>query len=73
MRWMPLPRRHAGSPDRAARLAAQLLALMLQPKKLRAVPDRGREGDRLSAVGRTYSAFTRDHGMERVRASWRGC
>jgi hypothetical protein len=50
------------------RLAAQLLALMLQPKKLCAVPNRGRGGNRLSAVGRTYSAFTRDHGMARVRA-----
>jgi len=50
------------------RLAAQLLALMLQPKKLALFRIAVAEGDRLSAVGRTYSAFTRDHGMERVRA-----
>ena len=50
------------------RLAAQLLALMLQPKKLALFRIAVAEGDRLSAVGRSYSAFTRDHGMERVRA-----
>ena len=50
------------------RLAAQLLALMLQPKKLALFRIAVAEGNRLSAVGRTYSAFTRDHGMERVRA-----
>jgi TetR/AcrR family transcriptional repressor of mexJK operon len=50
------------------RLAAQLLALMLQPKKLALFRIAVAEGDRLSKVGRTYSAFTRDHGMERVRA-----
>ena len=50
------------------RLAAQLLALMLQPKKLALFRIAVAEGDRLSAVGRTYSAFTRDHGMECVRA-----
>jgi TetR/AcrR family transcriptional regulator, mexJK operon transcriptional repressor len=50
------------------RIAAQLLALMLQPKKLALFRIAVAEGDRLSAVGRTYSAFTRDHGMERVRA-----
>lgn len=49
------------------RLAAQLLALMLQPKKLALFRIAVAEGDRLSAVGRTYSAFTRDHGVERVR------
>ena len=49
------------------RLAAQLLALMLQPKKLALFRIAVAEGARLSAVGRTYSAFTRDHGMERVR------
>ena len=49
-------------------LAAQLLALMLQPKKLALFRIAIAEGNRLSAVGRTYSAFTRDHGMERVRA-----
>src|SRR3954447_5459844 len=50
------------------RLAAQLLALMLQPKKLALFRIAVAEGNRLSPVGRTYSAFTRDHGMERVRA-----
>jgi len=50
------------------RLAAQLLALMLQPKKLALFRIAVAEGDRLSAVGRTYSAFTRDHGVECVRA-----
>lgn len=50
------------------RLAAQLLALMLQPKKLALFRIAAAEGNRLSPVGRTYSAFTRDHGMERVRA-----
>jgi TetR/AcrR family transcriptional regulator, mexJK operon transcriptional repressor len=50
------------------RLAAQLLALMLQPKKLALFRIAVAEGDRLSRVGRTYGAFTRDHGMERVRA-----
>ena len=50
------------------RFAAQLLALMLQPKKLALFRIAVAEGNRLSAVGRTYSAFTRDHGMERVRA-----
>jgi TetR/AcrR family transcriptional repressor of mexJK operon len=50
------------------RLAAQLLALMLQPKKLALFRIAVAEGNRLSAVGRSYSAFTRDHGMERVRA-----
>ncbi|MEH2551247.1 AcrR family transcriptional regulator [Bradyrhizobium sp. AZCC 2262] len=50
------------------RFAAQLLALMLQPKKLALFRIAVAEGDRLSAVGRTYSAFTRDHGMECVRA-----
>jgi AcrR family transcriptional regulator len=49
------------------RLAAQLLALMLQPKKLALFRIAVAEGNRLSTVGRTYSAFTRDHGMERVR------
>jgi len=49
------------------RLAAQLLALMLQPKKLALFRIAVAEGNRLSAVGRTYSVFTRDHGMERVR------
>jgi AcrR family transcriptional regulator len=49
------------------RFAAQLLALMLQPKKLALFRIAVAEGDRLSAVGRTYSAFTRDHGIERVR------
>jgi AcrR family transcriptional regulator len=49
------------------RLSAQLLALMLQPKKLALFRIAVAEGGRLSAVGRTYSAFTRDHGMERVR------
>jgi len=51
------------------RLAAQLLALMLQPKKLALFRIAVAEGDRLSRVGRTYSAFTRDHGMECVRAT----
>ena len=50
------------------RFAAQLLALMLQPKKLALFRIAVAEGDRLSVVGRTYSAFTRDHGMECVRA-----
>ena len=50
------------------RFAAQLLALMLQPKKLALFRIAVAEGNRLSAVGRTYSAVTRDHGMERVRA-----
>ena len=50
------------------RFAAQLLALMLQPKKLALFRIAVAEGDRLSAVGRTYSAFTRDHGVECVRA-----
>jgi AcrR family transcriptional regulator len=50
------------------RFAAHLLALMLQPKKLALFRIAVAEGDRLSAVGRTYSAFTRDHGIERVRA-----
>src|SRR3954464_8150036 len=50
------------------RLAAQLLALMLQPKKLALFRIAVAEGNRLSPVGRTYSAFTRDHGMESVRA-----
>ena len=50
------------------RFAAHLLALMLQPKKLALFRIAVAEGDRLSAVGRTYSAFTRDHGVERVRA-----
>src|SRR5439155_1375548 len=50
------------------RFAAQLLALMLQPKKLALFRIAVAEGNRLSAVGRTYSAFTRDHGMERGRA-----
>lgn len=50
------------------RLAAQLLALMLQPKKLALFRIAVAEGDRLSKVGRTYSAFTRDHGMKCVRA-----
>src|SRR3954454_14083023 len=50
------------------RFAAHLLALMLQPKKLALFRIAVAEGNRLSAVGRTYSAFTRDHGMERVRA-----
>ena len=49
------------------RFAAQLLALMLQPKKLALFRIAVAEGNRLSAVGRTYSAFTRDHGTERVR------
>jgi len=49
------------------RFAAQLLALMLQPKKLALFRIAVAEGGRLSAVGRTYSAFTRDHGIERVR------
>ena len=49
------------------RFAAQLLALMLQPEKLALFRIAVSEGDRLSAVGRTYSAFTRDHGIERVR------
>jgi TetR/AcrR family transcriptional regulator, mexJK operon transcriptional repressor len=49
------------------RLAAQLLALMLQAKKLALFRIAVAEGDRLSKVGRTYSAFTRDHGMECVR------
>ena len=50
------------------RFAAHLLALMLQPKKLALFRIAVAEGHRLSAVGRTYSAFTRDHGIERVRA-----
>jgi AcrR family transcriptional regulator len=50
------------------RFAAHLLTLMLQPKKLALFRIAVAEGDRLSAVGRTYSAFTRDHGVERVRA-----
>lgn len=50
------------------RLTAQLLALMLQPKKLALFRIAVAEGDRLSKVGRTYSAFTRDHGMACVRA-----
>jgi AcrR family transcriptional regulator len=50
------------------RFAAHLLALMLQPKKLALFRIAVAEGERLSAVGRTYSAFTRDHGVERVRA-----
>jgi len=41
---------------------------MLQPKKLALFRIAVAEGNRLSAVGRTYSAFTRDHGMECVRA-----
>jgi AcrR family transcriptional regulator len=49
------------------RFAAQLLALMLHPKKLALFRIAVAEGDRLSAVGRTYSAFTRDHGIERAR------
>src|SRR5512138_2259460 len=49
------------------RFAAQLLALMLQPKKLALFRIAVAEGDRLSKVGRTYSAFTRDHGMACVR------
>src|SRR6476620_10840070 len=44
------------------RLAAQLLALMLQPKKLALFRIAVAEGDRLSAVGRSYSAFTSDRG-----------
>lgn len=49
------------------RVAAQLLALMLQPQKLALFRIAVAEGARLSAVGRTYSAFTRDHGMACVR------
>ena len=49
------------------RLAAQLLILMLQPKKLALFRIAVAEGARLSAVGRTYSVFTRDHGLDRVR------
>ena len=50
------------------RFAAGLLSQMLQPEKLALFRIAVAEGNRLSAVGRTYSAFTRDHGMERVRA-----
>jgi len=49
------------------RLATQLLILMLQPQKLALFRIAVAEGARLSAVGRTYSVFTRDHGLERVR------
>ncbi|WP_057862135.1 TetR/AcrR family transcriptional regulator [Bradyrhizobium lablabi] len=49
------------------RIAAQLLALMLQPRKLALFRIAVAEGNRLSAVGRTYSVFTRDHGMACVR------
>ncbi|MBR0824748.1 TetR/AcrR family transcriptional regulator [Bradyrhizobium manausense] len=47
--------------------ATELLALMLQPKKLALFRIAAAEGQRLSAVGRAYSAHTRDHGLKRAR------
>jgi len=50
------------------RYAAKLLALMLQPEKLALFRIAVAEGDRLPDVGRIFSAFTRDHGVELGRA-----
>jgi TetR/AcrR family transcriptional regulator, mexJK operon transcriptional repressor len=50
------------------RYAAKLLSLMLQPEKLALFRIAVAEGDRLPDIGRIFSAFTRDHGVELGRA-----
>ena len=44
--------------------AAELLALMLQPRKLALCRIAVAEGERLPNVGRIYSRFTREHGVK---------
>ena len=46
------------------RYAAKLLSLMMQPEKLALCRIAIAEGDRLPDVGRIFSTFTRDHGVE---------
>jgi AcrR family transcriptional regulator len=48
------------------RFASILLGLMLQPAKLALFRIAVAEGARLSAVGKTFAAFTREHGRQRL-------